>query len=76
MAAMSRGRPGDALRAAAWVGQALVPSCRWEGAILHVTILVRIWHHDERLCCHGGASKTADQRALCLSIAVYSSICV
>ena len=39
MAAMLRDRPGDALRAAAWAGQALAPSCRWEGAILHVTLL-------------------------------------
>ena len=50
MAVMLRGHPGDALRAAAWVGQALAPSCRWEGAILHVTILVCNWHHDKRLC--------------------------
>ena len=49
MAVTLRGRLGGVLRAAAWVGQALAPSCRWEGAILHVTILVCNWRHNKGL---------------------------
>ena len=59
MAATLRGRPGDALRAAASVEQALAPSCRWEGATVHMIFLMCSPHYDKWLCQNGGASNTA-----------------